>query len=236
MSDIAQLIIAAYTTFELLIFGLVCYFIRARPWKWFVLLPMLAGIIALAVIPILEERQIDEQFAEFCKGAGVHVIRKVETEGYYDSTTTGWSTPQVVNDKKLIAEYEKRGFRFLERNAASKPGEPQRISHLEKGKDGLWRITILNKPLAKYHYKNAYRLIPFREEEVVSWKILKREMIVVDEMSGEVIGRNLQFQRHPGWIDARSLGLFGSMVTRCPNSKDRQNQPEFPEAVFKPKA
>jgi hypothetical protein len=180
----------------------------AKPWRGSVI-----GTLALIllILPYADEFWIAWQFSKLCEDAGVHVTRKVEVDGYYDATTTGWSKAEIVTDKQLVAEYEKAGFRFRERNTSVSGSAPGKISHLEKYPDGTWRITVLDHPTARYHYRFADP----RQEVPVGLKLEKTEDIVVDSQTGEVIARDIHYTRYLGWVESLWVRFFGSGAVTC---------------------
>lgn len=192
--------------------------VRGETWAKIVL-PALA--ITVLLVPWVDEVWIAWNFKELCKGAGVRVVRKVETDGYYDSTTSGWDKPTVLTDPKLISDLERSGFRFSERNAGFASDRLGKISHLEKHADGLWRISILDRPEARYHYK---RIVDYRdatgihEEISVAYKIMMTGEEVIDTKSGEIIGRNIEYSRRPGWLEGSWLRFVGTGATICRGS------------------
>ena len=98
-------------------------------------------------------------------------------------------------------------------------------------------VTVLDRPEARYHYK---QIIDYKDakgihnEELVTLKIERAGEIVVDAQTGETIGRNLFYKRRPGWVDSLWVGFFGSGLTICPDPEKELRQPPFPGAVFIP--
>ena len=76
------------------------------------------GLILIVVIVVLlfgDEAWISWRFHQLCKDAGVHVYQKVEAEGYLNDThraTTNFAYETLFRDPKMIANFEKDGFRF----------------------------------------------------------------------------------------------------------------------------
>jgi len=183
---------------------------RWRSWRLVIVPVALVALIA----PWADEVWIAWRFGQLCKDAGVHVYRKVETDGYYDATTTGWSKSEVVTDPRQITDYENSGFRFRERNTSVSGHAPGKISHLEKYPDGTWRITVIDRPMARYHYKFADP----RQEVPAGFKIEKMEWQVTDSQNGEVIGRETRFNRYPGWAQSLWIKHFGNGGITCEGS------------------
>lgn len=199
-------------------------------WKWAVIAP---PVIALLALPWAEETWIAWHFNQLCKGAGVHVARQVEVEGFYDMQGGGNSTAGPITSPQAISTFEIRGFRFYERLIGYDPkANPLYVSHVEKT-DGQWRVTILKQPTARYHYKYAYQPTPFQYEEPVGWKLERMETHVIDSETGEVIGRNTLIKRRASIAERLWIRLLGSDLTMCPDP-EKGSHPPFPEAVLVP--
>lgn len=199
---------------------------RWRYWK-LLIVPVAAAVL---IAPWADEMWIAWRFGQLCKDAGVHVYQEVKTDGYYDATTTGWSKSEVVTDVRAIAEYEKAGFRFRERNTSVSGHAPGKISHLEKQPDGAWRVTVIDRPTARYHYKFADP----RQEVPVGLKIEKREVLVVDTQTNDVIAREIGYNRYPAWVQRLWIGSFGSGLVQCPDPGKGPPFEHLPTAAIKP--
>ena len=57
-----------------------------------------------------------------------------------------------------------------------------------------WRITKLEQPTARYHYKELASHLP------VTHQVKKFERVVVDQENGEVLGRYLNYYRGAPWF------------------------------------
>ena len=189
---------------------------RWRSWRLVIVPVALVALIA----PWADEVWIAWRFGQLCKDAGVHVYRKVETDGYYDATTTGWSKSEVVTDPRQITDYENSGFRFRERNTSVSGHAPGKISHLEKYPDGTWRITVIDRPMARYHYKHSYQPSPHVYEEPMGWGLEKKEQIVIDTETKEVLGRDTRYRRYPSFVTQLWAKYFGSAVVGCDGPSD----------------
>ena len=68
--------------------------VRGRTWGK-VVVPLVAFVVL--ILPWADEVWIAWHFSEFCKDAGVRVVRKVEVEGYYDDTASGISEASAAS-------------------------------------------------------------------------------------------------------------------------------------------
>lgn len=205
---------------------------RLRDWKgrWFILAPL--ALVAIA-LPWADEIYIASRFAKLCEGAGVHVTRKVEVDGFFDQTTTGPSKPGRITSQQAIDVYEKNGYRFYERKTGDN------VSHVEKV-SGEWRITLLDRPTARYHYK---RIVDYRDSEGIHYekrvdhKIEMTGEVVIDSQTGEEIARKVQYMRYPGWVEHLWVRFFGSGQELCYgplNEPDKQKRGLLYDYVLKP--
>lgn len=171
--------------------------LKGRSWRR----PLL-GIVAAVLLasPFAEEFWIAWHFRELCKDAGVHVYRKVEVDGFYDST--------MRSGYELI---QQKGYRFMEHPAR----EAGKIEHIERIA-GEWKVSLLYRPTARYHYKYAYQPTPYKYEEPVGWKIERTEWQVIDSENGEILGRETKYSRYPATVEAVWMArLFGSGRSTC---------------------
>jgi len=102
-----------------------------------------------------------------------------------------------------------------------------RVSHTEK--DGWdWHMRVLDRPTARYHYKYADP----RQEVSIGYKLEKREIVVIDTESGEVIAREVGYNRYGSWV--QSSGSDSLAVTWC-NAGSGQGPPRehLPLAAIK---
>lgn len=192
--------------------GLLVLFERtARPgrWRWAIIAPL--GVIALAA-PWVDEAWIAWHFNELCKDAGVHVVRKVEVDGFYDDTM-----------RSGYALIDRLGYKFVEHPSVDR----KRVERIEKPQ-GKWQTTFVDKPTARYHYKKP------RNDADAGYQIAAIEYVVVDSQTGEVIGRKVIYKRYPGWANALLVRHFGSGMTMCPDPERGPRQLPFPETVLIP--
>lgn len=203
---------------------LLALWVRRERYRW--VKPVLAVLVPIVlVLPWAEEVWIAWNFGKFCDGAGVHVTRKVEVNGYYNDTVTGPSEEGRIANEQAIQAYERSQFNFLERKAT----RPGKISHVEKMGDGQWVVTILDRSTARYHYKLA------RHDSQVSHKITTIERVVIDSEDNSTLGRSVIYKRYPNIIEWQWVRFFGTGMTMCPDPEKGPHPPSFPEAVLSPK-
>lgn len=180
-------------------------------WRWVVIAP---PVLVLLALPWVEEYWIASHFHAACKDAGVHVVRKVEVEGFYDATMgTGY---------ELIKQY---GYRFMEHPAAE---DRAKVEHVEMIGD-QWKVTILDHPTARYHFKYAYQWpTPHHTEEPIGWKLEKLETVVIDSTNNDVIGRNTKFKRRPNAAEGLILHLLGPAFTFCEGTAPKPPDLRYP--------
>lgn len=201
-------------------------FLRSWRWRWVFTGSLAAMVFALASQTIVEEREISIKFAELCKGAGVHIFKTVEVPGFFDATNTGPDQAGEVTSRQAIESYEKRGFRFYERKASYNRGGVSRVEKI----DGKWTVSILERPKARYHYLH----VGIREEMPVGHKLEKRESIVLDSETGNVLARQLQYNRYPNSVDSLWIRFFGTGMRFCNKPSDASSQPDLLSTVFIP--
>ena len=207
-------IAAVYTWLVVGLLVLLWYPLRRWRLTW---VPFaLAGLVAI-VAPWAEEYWIASRFEELCKDAGVHVYRKVEADGFLDTTspsspfgvTTGpWDSPQAIKD------FDRRGYRFQEYLLTD-----GRVRRLERTGDGMWQ-SVLDRSTARYHYRHAYQPTPYRYEEPMGWKLERSETQIVDSVSGEVLGRDTHYVREASAIEGLWIRFFGYGMTGCSGPLD----------------
>lgn len=185
----------------------------ANPVYWVLVAAILAG-------PWAEELWIAYNFDSLCrKDAGVFVNKTVEVDGYYNDTGT---VTRIVGgpDYKFIESPEGNGgYRRVERAseeekaralawyAEKNPGKQSAanawITHsvsdraqviVEMNTGYAWRIRRLDKPTARYHYKTLNSHTP------AAHRIKRFEDVVIDNQTGEVLGRYTNYYRGPYWF------------------------------------
>jgi hypothetical protein len=134
-------------------------------------------VAAILIGPWVEELWIAYNFDRLCrKDAGVFITKTVEVDGFYDDTH-GWRPDKLRTS----------GYKFME------------------GRDGgtIWRHEYvgeeirsrkIDKPTARYRYKTLNSHTP------VAHQIKRFEDVVIDNLSGEVLGRYTNYYRGPFWF------------------------------------
>jgi len=219
MSPVGVVVIAVYSFVILMIALFFSRLISSLRWRWGLLTP---PVFVLLSLPWAEEAWIAWHFTEACKDAGIHVYRKVVVEGYVDDLSRAPRADQKTGllyfDHQSLADFDKRGYRFQE-NMLQDGG----VLHLERRSEGIV-AQILEHPSARYHFRYSDP----RQEVRIGRKLEKSETIVVDSVTGELMGRDTRFNRYPNLADELLLGLFGQMQTRCEAPLD---QPQSPKRI-----
>ncbi len=178
---------------------------EAKPWRR---APIAVLALAFLILPYADELWIAWRFSNLCEDAGVHINRKVEVEGFVDATTReslAYAEEFVITDPGPIRDFDRAGYRFTESLFSN-----GKVRHLERVPGGI-RVTILDRPMARYVYKFANP----KREVAIGLKLEKRETIIVDSKTEEVIGRETSFNRYPGWIEGLWVRFLGSGQTIC---------------------
>lgn len=187
--------------------------LKTKSWKWGLITPVSFLLIAA---PVVEELWIQYEFKTLCEDAGVHIIKQVEVDGYYDATGSGPVNEGYIKNKSEISAYEESGFQFKEFQVGYKlPGD--KVSRVEKQEDGRWFLRIQDRPFARYHLLYSYNHNP------ISHRINKTELIVLDSIQNEVIGRDTLYARYPGVLEGLWVRYFGGGQVICRGPLD---QPE----------
>ncbi|MCW8962773.1 MAG: hypothetical protein OQL16_03175 [Gammaproteobacteria bacterium] len=177
-----------------------------RSWRGAKIIIASLGLIVLA-LPWVEEIWIAYHFNEACKDAGVHVVKQVEVDGYYDATGSGPIEEGYIDSSQAIAAYEKSGFRFIEYKLGYR--KPGKVSRVEKQDNGKWLLTIHDRPTAQYHYRHTYN------HEVVGYQLKKHERDIYDSAKNKVIGRDTAYARYPNTIEGLWIRFIGSGQLMC---------------------
>lgn len=167
--------------------------LKPGPFKWAAL--GLLGLV-LAAIPVADDAYIQWHFNRLCRDAGMHYEKKIVVDGFYDST--------MRSGYGLV---EKGGFRFIEHWDRIN-GKIERVERVS----GEWRVTVLDRPTARYHYKDS------SPHDSVALQVTKYEAVILDTETGKVVGRRTIYTRYPGWLDSRWLGFFDARGKQCPPS------------------
>lgn len=205
---------------------LMFFWVRRHRYRW--IKPALAvAVPVVLVLPWAEELWIAWNFAKLCEGAGVHVTRKVQVDGFFNSTTTGPARPGVISDPRRIASYEGKGYRFIERKAGY--GPDAKVSHVEKDDEGQWSVTILDAPEARYHF----RFSDPRQEVPIKWKIEMVEKQILDSENAEIIAKDNVFIRYPNAIEWQWIRFFGLGIQICRGPLDEPEKQKRIGQLFK---
>ena len=213
------------------VIAFVCWLL-AKTWKpaW---LPAIPLLLVLAVAPLWEELGIAYNFGKLCKkDAGIFVYKTVEVEGFYDDTggTMGlvrdggyqWAEGPRRDGKGAYRlskgdanlarqamrqfEAENPGAKATDRSTLRVYVHPDVEVLVFPAKNESWRMQILEQPTARYHYRWPSM------SEAVSHKIVKGERVVLDDQTGEVLGRHLNYARKAPWffvhLDRPNMGCM----------------------------
>jgi len=178
-------------------------------------------VAAILVGPWVEELWIAYNFDRLCrKDAGVFINKTVEVDGYYNQTGAGMSrivggptykfveVPDGTGGYRRIehatTEEKARAIaKYVENHKGKQPDEKewftQQISEdvqvtVEMNTGYAWRITKLDKSTARYQYKTLNSHTP------VAHQIKRFEDVVVDNQTGDVLGRYVNYYRGAYWF------------------------------------
>jgi hypothetical protein len=191
---------------------------KSRKRVWPVMLPL---FLLLYLAPIAEELWIAWNFGQLCKkDAGIFITQTVEVDGFFNESGAGLDLVRPGNYKYIEAPNEDgAGAKRLEfgnaqwAKAAIERFEDQnpeksvddrkyiRVDMDEKtqalvflSNGDSWRMTKLDHPTARYHYKTLATHLR------VSHQIKKFEDAVVDQQTGDALGRYLNYYRGAPWF------------------------------------
>jgi hypothetical protein len=217
MSVFGIFIIFAYTVVILAVVVILHFLLLRRyVWRWVITVPLVVGAAALAAAPFIEEARIALRFDELCKDAGIHVVRKVEAEGYFYDVSFRNLKPGPITNAEAIKEYERQGFRFIEYRGY-RSGTHTPFYRVEKTDSG-WEVKRIEKPAARYRLGET--LIDSNAEIPVGHRLWKQERMLIDRLTGEMIARATTYKRIANTIDQLALGGFGSTLRLCSGSYD----------------
>jgi hypothetical protein len=207
LSFFGKLIVGAvYFVGAIILWGLWRLLRPLRAFRWLVLLPL---AIVIIVWPLADEVAITREFKLACKDAGVHVVRQVEVDGFFDAVVGGG-----------YENIDRHGYSFMEQQSERK----EKIEHIQRV-DRKWQVTILDRPTARYHYKFAD---PRQEVPYGKW-VQKRETQVIDTKTGEVIATETRFNRYSSPIQL----LWP--VQQCPDPGKFHGVLPLPESALIPR-
>lgn len=183
---------------------------------------VLLGVVGaiFLVLPVAEELWIAWNFGQACKQAGTLVNRRVEVDGFYDSTMRSAYentkpgryrfVEQATEDRKGIERVERADdgarTRALSWYADRNPGkglpknrsviyplnDKERVVVFPNGIEA-WKVTRLDRPTARYHYRTPSVHTP------ASHKVTVIEKVVTDSQSNELMARQLIYGRKAPW-------------------------------------
>lgn len=173
------------------------------------------------VLPVAEELWIAWNFGQACREAGTFIYKKVRVEGFYDSTMRSAYENTKPGRYRFVehATEDRKGIERVERAddesrskalswyAERNPGkglpasqsviyplnDKERIVVFPNGIDA-WKITRLDRPTARYHYKFEDR------GTEVSHKVVKSGAVVIDSENNQPIARYASYGRRPSWF------------------------------------
>lgn len=183
--------------------------------------PAAWGVVALVIMaPWLEEFWIAWNFGQLCrKDAGIVVHKVVEVEGFYSDPPIG--TLELVKsggyrfietkseNKVRRVELGNRDFfeqavaRYRQENPkqdmAKKDYFKQQMDEKTEAlvypqKGDSWRITMLDRPSARYHYSKPHI------HTSISYKAKMFEYLVEDKEEGGVLVREKTYAREAPWF------------------------------------
>lgn len=192
---------------------------KTRKRVWPLMVPL---FLILYIGPIAEELLIARNFDRLCKeNAGIFIYKTVEVEGLYDSTMRSGYENTKPGKYRFVehASEDRKGYERVERandqerqaalawHATNNPdkerstdtsifyslNDAQTIAVFPNGKDA-WRITRLDHPMARYHYKELASHLS------VTHGVKQFERVVVDQQSDDVLGRYMNYYRNAPWF------------------------------------
>ncbi len=195
------------------------WILKNKTWQWWVINPI--AFVFLAA-PIAEEYWIQYQFKTLCADAGVHVVRRVVVDGYYDSTYGDPSNKnKIIDTPKEVKRFKEEGFLYKEVRTLE-----GKVRHREL-KNGKIEQAILDKPEARYYFKRSY------EHAKVGHQIEKLERVMFDSVKKEVIGRDTFFARYPGWIEGLWIQFIGNGQNICSGPLDKPEKHKRKGQIYK---
>lgn len=200
----------------------LCFVAIRRLWRRLGKSPRRRGLLLLAppilVLPYADELWIAWHFERACRDAGVAVYRRVEVEGYANATggahhhRNDSKVPRrIYNDEKSLEDWDKTGYRFKEQLLSD-----GWALHLERRADGVYAHYV-DKPQARYQYRYADP----RQWVPAGYQMNRLERQVVDSETGEVLGREVLFERYPGFVEGLWIRFLGSGQTICEGNAPR---------------
>ena len=179
------------------------------------------GVIT-AALPWSEEWWIAYQFDTLCRrDAGIAIAKTVNVPGFFDGVN-GWGVRQLSESEyQFIEWYDILSHRLmrvergvdavlrdtaLERYYEKHPRDERRSKYVSNSiseKEQIivspnevdaWRVTVIDKPTARYHYKRI------DYGKTVAHKIARSEDLILDTQTNEVLARRVDYGRGPYWF------------------------------------
>ena len=180
------------------------------------------GVVFL-LLPGGEELWIAWNFGQACKEAGTFIHKKVQVDGFYDSTMRSAYENTKPGRYRFVehATEDREGVERVERADAEMraralawyadrdPGkglpkdksivyplnDKERIVVFPNGTDA-WHVTKLDRPTARYHFKKTDPMSGTRWAH----KVGRSGSVVIDTETNEEIARYTSFGRLPPWF------------------------------------
>lgn len=192
-----------------------------KRWKraWIAMLPL---FILLYAAPVAEEFWIAWHFGQLCKkDAGIFIHKAVEVEGFYDATMRSAYENTKPGGYQFVehATEDRKGFERVQRAseeeraralawyAEANPGKERpkdksifhNLNERERvvvfpGDKEAWRVTGLDRPSARYHYRWPHSHTP------VAYKVKSHEWVIEDVEQKTVIAREKAYAREAYWF------------------------------------
>jgi len=134
-------------------------------------------VAAIVIAPWVEELWIAWNFGQACREAGTFIYKKVQVEGFYDDTTHWWR------------QLQESRYQFVE----SRDNLYGTLWRVERVGDEIRHFKI-DRPTARYQYKTRYSHAP------VAHKVVRHEDVVEDNLTSDLLGRELVFGRDAPWF------------------------------------
>jgi hypothetical protein len=206
----------AYTLLAFL-YMVVVFGTRGRPKRAITL--TVVGALFL-ILPVSEELWIAWNFARACKQSGTVIHKTVQADGFYSEGAVDMTRlvglPFEFVESKLseggyqrIERGQKQDFEraiawYRETRNGKSPGPKEWIKQpiddqttivAELDTGHVWRITKLDRPTARYHFRKTDPM----DGTPWGYKIGRSGSVVVDTKNNEEIARYTSFGRRPPW-------------------------------------
>jgi hypothetical protein len=165
----------------------------------FILTAIFTGLPFVAAIA--EGAWVEYRWRALCATATTEVKRQVVVEGFYDDGfwSTGWSH---IRNGGL-------GFRFIEWK--NKQGQIWRSEGFDNSGD--IRTVKVERPTARYWWQSSSPIS-------ISHLLERREEVILDTMTSEVIAHNVRGYRYPAFADALWRQWFDAAPEICGEQRD----------------